>query len=153
EAPPARPAAPFKRRDKSSEEDLRKQLLSPPEVALDDVAGSSARLQKQARNLSNSGIPFQGPASLLSSRPGLQGLPLRMGVDCQLGKEPAENMQALSRKMRAMLEKVMPKDGIDSRPDAAQLREALLNDPKADWLQGGAVPCLLQLLQAENSPV
>jgi len=153
EAPPARAAGPFKRRDKSSEEDLRKQLLAPTEVALDDVPGSSARLQKQARNLSNSGIPFQGPASLVSSRSDLQGLPLRMGLDCQLGKEPAENMHALSRKMRALLEKVTPKDGVDSRPDAAQLRDALLSDPKADWLQAGAVPCLLQLLQAENSPM
>jgi hypothetical protein len=153
EARPVRAAGPFKRRDKSSEEDLRKQLLSPTEVALDDVPGSSARLQKQARTLSNSGIPFQGSASLVSSRSDLQGLPLRMGLDCQLGKEPAENMHALSRKMRALLEKVTPKDGVDSRPDAAQLREALLSDPKADWLQAGAVPCLLQLLQAENSPM
>jgi HEAT repeat protein len=153
EATPARPAAAFKRRDKSSEEDLRKQLLRVPEVALDDVAGSSARLHKIAQNLSAGPIPFQGPASLLATRTDLEGLPLRMGDDCRLGKEPAENMQVLSRKLRAVLEKATPKDGVDPRPDAGQLREALLGDPKAEWLQGGAVPCLLQLLQAENSPV
>jgi HEAT repeat protein len=151
EQPPVKPAAPFKRRDRLSEEELRKQLVTAPEVSLDQVPRTSTELQNLARKMSTNNVAFQGPAVLLSKRTDLQGLPLRMGGDCQLGKEPAENMQVLSKKMRVVLEKTMAKD--DPRPDADKLRDALLNDTRLDWLQPEAVPCLLQLLQAENAPV
>src|SRR5262249_14140288 len=132
---------------------LRKQLLLAPELSLDTVPRTSAQLQVAAKQLAKNDVPFQGPAVLLSQRPDLQGLPLRMGNDCQVGKEPAENLQVLSRKMRIEIESAIPKGGVDLRPDADKLRAALLDDPKKEWLRPDAVPCLLQLLQAENSPV
>jgi HEAT repeat protein len=150
---PAPKAVAFKRYDKSSEEDLRKQLLLVPEVSLDSVPRTSAQLQATAKQMAKGDIAFQGPVALLSQRPDLQGLPLRMGADCQVGKEPAENLQVLSRKMRVVMESTIPKDGVDLRPDADKLRSALLDDQKKEWLRPEAVPCLLQLLQAENSPV
>ena len=37
---------------------------------------------------------------LLVKRPDLVGLPMRMCLECQIGKESAENLQVLSRKLR-----------------------------------------------------
>ena len=150
---PAKRVVVFKRFDKSSEEDLRKQLTQVPQIALDDVPRTSILIENAAKRMAKSDLPFQGPAMLLSTRPDLQGLPLRLGTDCQVGKEPAENLQVLSRKMRVVLENTIPKDGIDLRPNVDKLRSALLDDQKQEWLRPEAVPCLLQLLQAENSPV
>ncbi len=153
EPPPAKPVAAFKRFDKASEEDLRKQLLLAPEVSLDSVPRTSAQMQAMAKQLAKNDMPFQGPAIMRLQRPDLQGVPFRMGTECQVGKEPAENLQVLSRKMRVVLESAIPKGGLDLRPDADKLSAALLDDPKKEWLRPEAVPCLLQLLQAENSPV
>ncbi len=153
EPPPAKPVVAFKRFDKASEEDLRKQLLLASEVSLDSVPRTSARMQAMAKQLAKNDMPFEGPAIMQLQRPDLQGLPFRMGTDCQVGKEPAENLQVLSRKMRVVLESAIAKGGSDPRPDADKLRAALLDDPKKEWLRPEAVPCLLQLLQAENSAV
>jgi HEAT repeat protein len=112
--------------------------------------------------------------------PYFAGLPMRMGVDCQLGKEGAESLQILSRKLRNALAAAVPKDGIDSRPNAAELQRILLqgqavvmagksgpalrSGPRharqeliapnpAEWSQPEAVPALRQLLMAENRPL
>jgi hypothetical protein len=77
-------------------------------------------------------------------------------VECQVGKESAENLQVLSRKLRIYLAGSVPRDGIDTRPDPVALRRKLLEGPDAergDWQQPEAVPTLTQLLQAEDRPL
>src|SRR6266550_6201362 len=118
------PATPFKQRKPRSPDELCRTLLAAPELNLDTVPGSSLKLlaiektqQGQATHL----VP-----ELLAKRPDLSGLPMRMGYDCQIGKEPAENLQVLSRKLRVYLSQSVPNDGIDTRIDAVALRKKLL---------------------------
>jgi HEAT repeat protein len=80
-------------------------------------------------------------------------LPVRAGLDCQLGKEAAENLQVLSRKLRTHLEACIPRASGDLRPDPDELRRHLLDAGRREWVTPEAVPALLQLLQAENRPV
>jgi hypothetical protein len=84
----------------------------------------------------------------------LAGLPFRMGVDCHLDKEGAENLQVLSQRLHNLMGTCMP--GGDFRLDADKLRDELL--PRIDmahnpWIRDEAVPALLQILQPENTPV
>jgi hypothetical protein len=152
-APEARPQR-FKHRRPQAVDDLCRQLLKVPELELDDVPGSSGKVLAAAR-----GRHGQGPHTvpdLFVKRSDLGGLPLRMGLECQLGKESAENLQVLSRKLRTYLSGSVPHDGIDTRPDATVLRRMLLEGPDAarhDWEQVEAVPTLTQLLQAEDKPL
>lgn len=161
----------FKRIDLRSEEALRKELVQVPifrrSNALDASLLKLASLPKE-RNLAPHEIPD------------FAGLPMRMGIDCQLGKEPAEHLQVLSRKLRAALAAAIPKDGSDPRPDAVVLAQSLLGDtagnagaaenlafpfkmlapfnfqpPRAasEWVRPEAVPTLVQMLMAENKPI
>jgi hypothetical protein len=144
----------FKRRRDLSAEDLRKQLADIREIGLDkltveNLIKASFRHQK-----------FQGPdpmqALARDNTSVLRWLPTRMGHDCELGKEPSENLQVLSRKLRVHLEAATPKDGIDMRPDPVQLRNRLLGEftgERHHWVQDEAIPTLLQLLMAENEPM
>jgi hypothetical protein len=157
--PPAWPAesplpmGTFAHRTTVGPDELCRQLRAVPEIDLDSVRGTSARLSRGG-TLPGEG-PHQFPVFLLA-RADLKGLPLRMGLECQIGKESAENLQVLSRKLRIYLSKCVPQDGLDTRPDAVALRRMLLEGPDAhrgDWLQPEAVPALSQLLQAEDKPL
>jgi hypothetical protein len=171
ELPPADPPAvvpsapvrvTVKRRQNLDAEGLRKQLMGMPELYVDRTRPTSSSL--------NSITTLHGRMQVLAARTDLAGLPMRMGHDCHLGKEPAENLQVLSRKLRTIVQASIPKDGIDIRPDRTVLRESLIEvkpvgPPNAagnggavegrlvDWLTPAAVPALMQLLQAENTPV
>src|SRR5437868_1545997 len=68
---------------------------------------------------------------VLVKRIDLGGLPLRMGLECQLGKESAENLQVLSRKLRTYVTASVPQDGIDTRPDPLILRAKMMEGPDA----------------------
>src|SRR6266498_2135553 len=129
-------------------------ILFAPEVALDAVPNTSSGLMRVAARLQSNKFPYPGPVLLLGERPDLVGLPLRMGLDCRLGKEPAEDLQALSRKMRVHLEASIPRgSSLDPRPDPDTLRRELLGKDRPDWLRPEAIPALLQLLQAEGKSV
>jgi HEAT repeat protein len=92
-----------------------------------------------------------GPTSFLSDRIDLQGLPFLNGADCQLGKEPAENLQALSRALRVNIRDCRPKEPSDDvRLDPDRLRSRIED---AKWQSPDALPALLQMLQAESAPV
>ncbi|HVS34494.1 MAG TPA: HEAT repeat domain-containing protein [Gemmataceae bacterium] len=145
----------FRRRDQLAEEDLRKQLLQAPEMALDppgDARGSTT-LFTLALEAHNRGQAYPGPAAYLRQRTELNGLPLALGVDCQLGKEPAENLQALSHKMHDTFAACLPNNGVDLRPNPDELRQRLFDEDGKQWLTPDAIPCLLQILQPENKPV
>jgi HEAT repeat protein len=150
--PPGRGKLVVKRLQKLDEEELRKQLLLAPEVSLDALPGSGAALAQVAARMQAVGLVYPGPVVVTRGRPDLLGLPLRMGFDCHLGKEPAENLQALSRKLRAHLEASLPPGGADPRPDPDTLERRLLAHSR-EWLTPDAIPALLQLLQGENKPV
>jgi hypothetical protein len=146
--------APFKRRDLRSADELCRELLRAPEVNLDRIAGTSTRLLTLARSQQTQPVHVIGAA--LAAREDLIGLPMRMGMDCQLGKESAENLQALSLKLRGFLGESTSKQTLDNRHDAYVLRNKLLKGQKGqpcEWIQRDALPALLQLLQAEEKPV
>ena len=150
--PLAHAALTVKRRQRVGAEELRKQLLTVPEVALDAVPETAKSLLGVATALRNRGLAYPGPVLLRPQRPDLAGLPLHMGQDCHLGKEPAEALQVLSRKLRVHLEAAV-KAGDGVRPDPDKLRALLLGDRRHEWLKTEAIPALMQLLQAENTPV
>src|SRR5262249_50504150 len=90
---------------------------------------------------------------LVARRSDVAALPMRMGKDCHLGKEPAEALQVLSRKLRVQLEAATPRAEGDVRPNAVKLRALLMGSQRDEWLKAEAVPALMQLLQAENTPI
>jgi hypothetical protein len=117
----------MKRRQNRSEEELRKELLLMAEIT----------------------IPRLGPVKQSElGRPTLSvpGLQLRRGTDCQLGKEPAENLQFFSQKFRQFLQQT-PSSG-----DCEGLRKLILTGDEM-WRRPEAVPALVQMLQVENQPV
>src|SRR5262249_13405923 len=131
-----------KRRDLADDEELRKQLVQVPELTL-------ASVPLKARNVVASAPKNRKFAP--DEVPDYAGLPVRMGIDCQLGKEPAENLQGYSRKLRAALAASQGKGG-DPRPDAEKLRHQLEKDDDT-WRCAEAVPALTQMLTAESKPV
>lgn len=149
-----------KRIRRLNDEELRRQLLSAPELNLDHVPYTSTRIvQTAARQAAL--YPQTRPQthivpSLLTKRADLNGLPMRMGVDCQIGKDSAEHLQALSRKLRGYIGESIPKGNSDPRPDPAVLRRKLLegaDGERREWQQAAAIPTLQQMLQAENTPL
>lgn len=141
-----------KRRQTLDEETLRKAMLDVPELALDRVPGTTQRLVQTARLWNRNGLPVTAlMGELARTRSDLAGLRLFNGMDGQLGKEPAETLQALSRKMRVELEACLPRNG-DPRPNPDMLRARLLGG-SGEWLRVEAVPAMMQLLQAENKPI
>jgi hypothetical protein len=162
-----------KRRDTASAEELRKQLVAMAEINISVPADSSSgRVIVAGRDISQpSGdpvenlsrfftrlklketTPHQAPVVLAQHAP-LRGLPFRMGDDCQLGKEPAETMQATARKMRGILAESMTKDRLDPRmdPDVVRSRIPSIYD-KIDFHKENAIPCLMQMLQPENADI
>jgi hypothetical protein len=122
----------FKRRSHLSADELRKQLLAVPEVDLDAAPRASSQLLAAAR--SDRG-PFAHPVlDPLTRRPDLHGLPVQMGLDCQIGKEAAQNLQVLSRKLRQHMSHSLPREAVlfalgelsgkDAATPAAELRPA-----------------------------
>lgn len=149
-------------------EDLRRQLILAPEMKLYHIPPESRRLLASAPKTRK-----YAPDEM----PDFAGLPMRMGIDCQLGKESAENLQVLSQKLRTFMAnatEVNARNPIialaaDPRPNAETLRGQLaiprrneaapnrvpakLNDLADDWLKAEAIPTLTQMLMAENKPL
>jgi hypothetical protein len=144
------------RRDRSSDEELRRQLLKVPDATLDQPGNYKTSSQILATaNRSPSAVSNNShfTPTLLATRTDLRGLPFRMGSECQLGKEPAESMQEMSRKMRTLLARGVP----NSDPlIATREQEAEGNKWYEAWNQFGkreAIPCLMQMLQPEKRTV
>lgn len=128
-APRKKPAAPvafaMKRRQNKSEEELRKELMLVAEVAL----------------------PRSGPVrqgDLGQSAFALAGLPWQRGAECWLGKEPADNLQLFSQKIRQCIQQNT--DGADALARKLLAHDEICKRPEA-------IPALVQMLQAENQPV
>jgi hypothetical protein len=138
-----------------NDEELRRELALAPELALEAVPEATLKALKTARRLDDEHLaPVQ-----FQKRPDLRGLPLRLGDECRLGKEPAEALHSLSRKLRACLAEAAGLSRgrtatADVRPDPEMLRHLLLNGSERHlWLVSDAVPTLQQLLMAENRAI
>jgi HEAT repeat protein len=169
------PKSLFKWRSALSDEELRKQLLKMPEMNLSVPPDKpSGRVIVMGRDIAqpsgdpiedmhryfmrqklNEKTPHSAPMLLAQHTP-LRGLPFRMGDDCQLGKEPAETMQALARRMRGVLAEStkINEDRLDQRLNPELIRsnvEIILR--KMEENKESAIPCLMQMLQPESTPV
>jgi hypothetical protein len=158
-----------KRRDKLSDEDLRKQLIQVPEMRMYNsvfedneprrpgevrVRGSELGFQRRLANMK-----LHESVAMIEKRPDLAGLPLLKGADCQLGKEPADDLQSNSRKVRDAMARANQRD-----PDAAALavREVLTvagqgnivyrPNQKTRALER-TIPTMMQMLVPENQTV
>lgn len=150
-------------------EELRRQLILAPEAKLHHIPADSRRLLASAPK-----TRIYTPDEM----PDFAGLPMRMGIECQLGKESAENLQALSRKLRTFMANaternrataavdprgpsadtirgmmgIIPDTGNSPLSTAAKLAD-LADHNNNEWLQPEAVPTLMQMLMAENKPL
>jgi len=147
-----------RRRNKLSDEELRRQLLGVPELKLDRDRGrklSDDILATARRGDAESHFTV----SLLDARADLAGLPLRRGADCQLGKEPAENLQNFSRKLRQALAAAQASGDPEIVADAIRKNlEAMTGYHKAENgrytnFREAAIPTVMQMLCVENQPV
>jgi hypothetical protein len=74
-----------------------------------------------------------------------------MGADCQLGKEHAENMQVMSRKLRSIMAESMNRNGATgNRIDADFMKEKMGG---SEFQRTSAVACYQQMLQPESQEV
>ncbi|MCI0380039.1 MAG: HEAT repeat domain-containing protein [Gemmataceae bacterium] len=150
---PEKKAVAFKRRNLLDDEKLRQQLMAAPELALDGP--STGQILKVG--LTNPNVHVDFTPQLMQKRPEFKGLAVLRGAYCQLGQDPALDLQVLSRVLRKNLEAAIPKAGTaglpaDSRPSADLLRQQLQNDKK-QWQRPEAIPTLLQLLMSETKEV
>jgi sugar lactone lactonase YvrE len=158
-----------KRRRDSTEDDLRKQIESAPELNLfraftrADANRFAATAQLAARSASHETKP-----SRVLSRSDLAGLPLRMGDACKLSPSAADHLQGGSVGLRAHLTQARALGavaglvgragraaGTDPRPDPKILHDRLRADADKHnkWLKAEAIPALQQMLMAENEAI
>jgi hypothetical protein len=120
------------RRQNRTEEELRKELLRVPELALPATASAGSRL----------------PRGLDRRALALRDLPLQDFPNCQLGKEAAEALQGLSFTIRQFLQEAQSAPPGGALDFSGRLREKLLADDRCHSAE--AIPALLQILQVEN---
>lgn len=160
-----------KRIDKRTTDELEKELLAVPEVSLDGASGGtgSADLIKHAERGFNNRQNYPGSALACEGRSDLAGLPFRLGLDAMLTLDKAASLNKLSQQLRADIQSCI-RDRRDPRPDVELLYQ-LLSSPRGilapsilgpsrgsspsdkTWLTAEAVPCIQQLLQAENRDI
>jgi hypothetical protein len=186
--PPIKPEPVLKRRNKASDEELRCQLLKMREVTLEPPARNTGRvvvagkqtaagqINEVADFLKNKGLSDHFTPKLLMQRTDLNGLPYRMGADCQLDTDSAKKMQAISLGMRSILAESMPpaepvtKDGPppaepankNKEPQADQVRSKIgslfqrsnrRGREELELRKEDVVPCLMQMLPPEHKGI
>jgi hypothetical protein len=152
------------RRDQRNEADLNKQLLDMPQLRLDaPSARPTSRVTAYGRTVhTNEIMQMSGLVrewcgtghvvpTMLAQRADLQGLPIRMGKDCQLDTTAAQKMQELSRQMRETLSSASQ---VNATIDAAKFKTLLTakdkNQSHYELGTVGAIPCLMQMLPPES---
>jgi len=152
------------RRNPRNEADLNKLLLDVPQLRLDaPSARPTSRVAGFGRTVhTNEIIQMSGLVrewcgtghvvpTMLAQRVDLQGLPIRMGKDCQLDAQEARKMQELSRRMRELLSNASQ---VNATIDAAKFKTLLTakdkNQGHYELGTVGAIPCLMQMLPPES---
>jgi hypothetical protein len=151
-----------KRIDTSNHLELEKSLLVMREVTLDPVIGPrvSTNLSNLAKELKKKNLIYSGTVLAAGGRPDLAGLPFRMGLEAVLVREKAQAMNSLSKQLRASVQSCIP-SADDPRPNTDELFSTLISEKKGNfrnrdkqqWNRAEAVPCVVQMLQAENQEV
>lgn len=150
-----------KRIDTRSADELEKELLSAREVALEGEGGVVATKLKQiAVHQQAVRQPYPGAVVAAVNRPELAGLPFRLGPDAVQSSDRAQAMSALSGQLRGAVQGCI-QPGSDPRPDTNKLFAALVGDGSKGlfkkeakaWATAEAVPCIQQMLLAENREV
>jgi hypothetical protein len=118
------------------------------------IRGNELAYQRKLQNMK-----LHDSVALIEKRSDLVGLPLLKGPDCQLGKEPADDLQAFSRKLRDTIAKSQNQN--PREPDAAAdaIRSAFhvaalgkISYRPQQPLER-TVPTMLQMLVPENQAV
>jgi sugar lactone lactonase YvrE len=171
----ARPSVPeklvVKRRQETTEDDLRKQIANVPEVTLYRVFTSTDALRtaNNAVVAARLGLAKKETSPpLFLGRADLAGLPMRMGTECKLNPDAADHLQGGSVALRAhltqsragaagggLLAGVGGPAGGDPRPDPKILHVRLRADTDRynKWLKPEAIPVMQQMLMAENEAI
>ena len=155
------PVAPA-RLDGRSAAELEKALLAVREVSLDAPGATrvAGNLQSFAKQQKTNNQPYTGSALAASARPDLAGMPFRIGLDSVLPRERAQAMNGMSKQLREAIQTCIPSTD-DPRPDADELFATLISEKKGSfrnrdkkqWARAEAVPCVVQMLQAENRDI
>jgi hypothetical protein len=135
----------LKRRFARTEEELLKQVMNAPALALDRTAArteSAAAVRATQLALADGRKNNEATLALIDRRPDLAGLPLRRGEACRLTPRAAAFLDEGSKALRApTLDRI---DRLMGVPEP---------EPKfKDWLRAETVPVLLQMLMAEAGP-
>jgi len=146
----------MKRRDKSSDEDLRKQLLKVKEFGFDQPAAAFLhKLLTEGDNgqppapQPNAGHLFYAQLARNNGKLDMTILPWILEPDCSLGKDLAERMHVLSVDLRRHMRAAVPPN--DVRPDPDKLSMSMAGERRTEWSSSEAVPTIVQMLQVENS--
>jgi HEAT repeat protein len=151
----------FKRRDGSTEEQLRRALAEVPEVGLGSSAQAvhgayqAASLVADRTDLGGGrSTPPPSVAPLLRIRPDLGTLPLRDGIKSTLGPQAGATLRTLSEKMHLHLD-IVDRLGPENRDKALSLLRQALEQQRRwhrpEWLRPEAVPALTQMLMSEDA--
>jgi HEAT repeats len=151
---------PFKRiRPAPGPDELIRDLYKVKEIVLEHPFSRSVK-RELIVHAARHRTELPQPAPPIFDRADLAGLPLRMGMDCHLGKESAEALQFLSRKLRTYMSESteLARGGarnpvVDTRLSADRLRSKLKSDGDQIWAVPEAVPTLVQMLQVEGRPI
>ncbi|WP_254507433.1 HEAT repeat domain-containing protein [Anatilimnocola floriformis] len=157
-APAAAPS--IKRRDTSSEEDLRTELQLVPELGFDRsealrIKGKLESVDQVAGIQVSNDVGFQilQQTAVRLNKPQLTALPWQHGLNVYLEKPQAVLMAAASIELRSYLNQ--KRDGV---VDVKFVRDRLnakskIRQTEADWQQPDCVPALVQMLQVEATPI
>ncbi len=148
-----------KRVDHRKTDELETELLGVREISLDMGVSTSvaSELVALARTNKSNGRPYPGTVIVCKERAELAGLPFRLGLGATLAKEKAEALHALSTSLRTTVQGCIRPD--DPRPNTDALYAALLSTagarpaPPTKWATAEAVPCVQQILAAENRDI
>lgn len=146
----------MKRIDLRTADELQKELLAVREISLDTPAAPNTSRDLYALGITrrSTGGVYPGPAVAAKGRDDLAGLAFKLGPAAVLFKDKAEALDALSKRLRAEIQKCIPADKSDPRPDPDKLHAALIADgADGQWAKPEAVPCVQQMLQAEGRDV
>ena len=146
----------MKRIDLRTADELQKELLAVREISLDTPAApnTSANLYALGITSRSTGGVYPGPAVAAKGRDDLAGLAFKLGPAAVSTKDKAEALDALSKRLRAEIQKCIPADRTDPRLDPDKLHAALIADgADGRWAKPEAVPCVQQMLQAEGRDV
>ncbi len=154
---PASTAHVFKRRQKLSEEDLKKELRWAKEIPPMTSATMSQLMNRQMERFRSFGdIDFE-PRVLLEVRPDLRTLPVRHGSPIKLDARAAEALQVFSRRLHYLVDNTVPRkaDGEHVKPEWMRERMSKEVSPghRPAWVRPEAVPALRQILMAEDKPL